>query len=70
MADRWTEREMLTLAAQGLGKVDHLGNRGITQVTSDEIAAMAGTLAAFGLVPIVPGKPLPEKLFVTKESAE
>ncbi len=62
---RWTEIEMLTLAARGLGKVDVEGDRGATRVTLDEITAMAGVLAVFGLVPIPPGGDVPAQLIVT-----
>lgn len=66
MADpaRLTKDELLTRAARGLGKVDQLGQRGITLVTAEEIEAMAGLLALFGLVPIYPGAPAPEELIV------
>lgn len=61
---RWTEREMLELAARGLGKIDRLGERGLTLVGKDELAAMAGVLAALGLVPIPPGAAAPADLFI------
>ncbi|MEO1950699.1 hypothetical protein [Thioclava sp.] len=64
MADRLTNEELLTRAARGLGKVDLLGQRGITLVTAEEIEAMAGLLALFGLVPIYPGAPAPEELII------
>lgn len=57
--DPWTRTEMLTLAARGLGKVDRDGLRGATLVSMEEIAAMAGALATFGLTPIEPGQYLP-----------
>lgn len=52
---RWTTDEMFTLAARGAGKVDMFGQRGATLVSMEEVAAMAGALAAFGLRPIPPG---------------
>ncbi|MCU9850374.1 hypothetical protein OEZ60_20525 [Defluviimonas sp. WL0024] len=52
---RWTEDEMLELAARGVGKVDRDGLRGATLVSMEEIAAMAGALAALGLPAIHPG---------------
>lgn len=56
-------RAMLELAARGLGKVAaYDGPRGVTLVSVDEIAAMAGALLAFGLVPIPPGEEAPETL--------
>ena len=56
---------MLERAARGLGKVDAEGTRGATRVTTDEIEAMAGTLAAFGLVALPPGAPVPGRLIIT-----
>lgn len=56
-------RDMLELAARGLGKVAaYDGPRGVTLVSVDEIAAMAGALLAFGLIPIPPGGKAPEIL--------
>lgn len=56
-------RDMLELAARGLGKVAAWdGVRGVTLVSVDEIAAMAGALLAFGLVPIPPGEAAPDIL--------
>lgn len=52
---RWSLEEMQDLAARGVGKVDQLGLRGATLVSMEEVAAMAGTLAALGLKPIPPG---------------
>lgn len=54
--------EMVALAARGVGKVDALGIRGITLVSMEEIAAMAGLLAAFGLIPVPPGSELADAL--------
>ena len=67
--DRWTERQMLELAARGVGKVDEWGERGLTLISKDEIAAMAGALAALGMVPVKPGSPVPAELFITKGDA-
>ncbi|MDT8856456.1 hypothetical protein RNZ50_15790 [Paracoccaceae bacterium Fryx2] len=55
MSDRWTETDMVTLAARGVGKVDALGPRGATLCSVAEIEAMAGLLAVLGLPPIPPG---------------
>lgn len=61
-------RDMLELAARGLGKVAAWdGVRGVTLVSVDEIAAMAGVLLAFGLVPVPPGATPPETLIHTPE---
>ena len=56
---RLTQQELLLRAARGLGKVDALGHRGVTLVTADEVEAMAGMLAVFGLIPIPPGGSAP-----------
>lgn len=50
-APRWTEDEMLRLAARGLLKVDLLGHRGATLVTCEEVCAMAAVLALSGALP-------------------
>ncbi|WP_457647389.1 hypothetical protein [Profundibacter sp.] len=49
-----TEAEMITLAANGVGKVDYHGKRGITLVTMAEIEAMAALLVCMGLSPTEP----------------
>lgn len=49
--ERWTETEMLHLAARGVLKVDLMGMRGTTLVTCDELAAMAAVLALSGALP-------------------
>jgi hypothetical protein len=48
---RWTEAEMLRLAARGVTKVDLLGDRGTTLCSMDEIAAMAAVIALSGILP-------------------
>ncbi|MCC5966158.1 MAG: hypothetical protein JJU24_08470 [Natronohydrobacter sp.] len=48
---RWSEPEMLRLAARGVLKVDLMGVRGTTLVTCDELAAMAAVLALSGALP-------------------
>lgn len=62
MPPEWTQRQMLEQAARAIGKVDLHGLRGASLVSMDEIIAMATTLASFGLVPILPGDPVPEAL--------
>lgn len=57
---------MLELAARGLGKVDEWGERGLTLISKDEVAAMAGTLAVLGIIPIKPGRTAPANLFISK----
>ena len=49
--ERWSEPEMLRLAARGVLKVDLMGVRGATLVTCDELAAMAAVLAMSGALP-------------------
>lgn len=51
MAERWSEAEMLRLAASGVTKVDLLGHRGTTLVTCEEVAAMAAVIALSGVLP-------------------
>ena len=48
---RWTEDEMISLAASGVAKVDLLGERGTTLCSMAEIAAMAAVLAASSILP-------------------
>jgi hypothetical protein len=68
MADRfahvpaWTEREMLEVASRGLGRVCRDDVRGMTLLSTDEIAAMSLTLLALGLVPTMPGETPPARL--------
>lgn len=61
---RLTQREMLTLASRGLGKVDLWGRRGVTLLSMDEIEAMACVLVALGLVATPPGEDAPEPLII------
>jgi hypothetical protein len=56
---RWTQEQMIELAARGLGKVNALGPRGATLCSIDEIVAMAAMLALLELEPIAPGEPAP-----------
>lgn len=58
----WTEGEMIELAARAVGKVIRDDVRGITLLSVDEIAAMAGTLIALGLIAIMPGEAAPARL--------
>lgn len=59
-ARRWTEAEMIRLAASGVAKVDLLGDRGTTLCSMEEIAAMAAVLAASGVLPPPHRRVLPE----------
>jgi hypothetical protein len=68
MADRfahvetWTEREMLEVASRAVGRVCRDDIRGITTLSIDDIAAMTGTLLAFGLIATPPGETPPAEL--------
>jgi hypothetical protein len=50
-------------ASRALGKIDLYGPRGVTMVSTAEIEAMALLLAAFGLVPTIPGQVAPAQYF-------
>jgi hypothetical protein len=76
MADRfahvetWTEREMLEVASRAVGRVCRDDIRGITTLSVDDIAAMTGTLLAFGLIATPPGETPPaELIFNTRKEA-
>lgn len=57
---RWSQEDMIRLAASGVAKVDLLGERGTTLCSMDEIAAMAAVLAASGVLPPPHERVLPE----------
>ena len=67
-----TQREMLEQASRALGRVIRNDLRGITMLSVDDIAAMAATLIALGLVATLPGETPPEQLIftATKEAAD
>lgn len=72
MADptRFTQEALLLTAARAVGKVDATGERGITMLSIDEIAAMAGVLALFGLRPIPPGATeIPDPLIINPRTS-
>lgn len=58
-------RKMAELAARAVGRIDRDGHRGVTRVSAEEIAAMAGVLVTLGLVPVQPGEKFPETLIIT-----
>lgn len=60
--------DVLARASRALGKIDLWGKRGVTMVSADECEAMALLLAALGLVPTAPGKPLPAAYFLPPNS--
>jgi hypothetical protein len=62
---RWTEREMLEQASRAVGRVCRDDIRGITTLSIDDIAAMTGTLLAFGLIATPPGETPPADLIFT-----
>lgn len=59
MSDRFTQDQMISLAANGVGKVDTWGKRGATLVTIDEVVAMAGLIAAARILPAIPDRIAP-----------
>lgn len=67
-----TQRAMLEQASRALGRVIQQDLRGITMLSVDDIAAMAGTLIALGLIATPPGEAPPERLIftATKEAAD
>jgi hypothetical protein len=69
---RWTEREMLEQASRAVGRVCRDDIRGITTLSIDDIAAMTGTLLAFGLIATPPGETPPADLIfnATKEMTD
>lgn len=72
----FTEREMLEQASRAVGKVCRDDVRAMTLLSIDEIAAMTGTLLAFGLIATPPGEDPPARLIFiaqntqTKEAAD
>lgn len=58
---------MLARASTALGTVDLYGPRGVTMLSTDQIEAMALTLAALGLVPTPPGGSVPTAFFTPVE---
>ena len=67
-----TQRQMMEQASRALGRVIRNDLRGITMLSVDDIAAMAGTLIALGLVATPPGETPPGELIFTarKEAAD
>lgn len=64
---RWTEREMLEQASRAVGRVCRDDLRAITTLSIDDIAAMTGTLLAFGLIATPPGETPPARLIFNPE---
>lgn len=59
--------DTLRAASSAIGKIDLYGRRGLTMVSANEIEAMAVMLAALGIVPTIPGCPVPETLYTPVE---
>ncbi len=55
----FSEPEMIALAASGVTKIDLMGSRGASLVTTDELVAMACIVAASGLIPPIPERTAP-----------
>lgn len=70
MSERFTEPQMITLAARAIGKIDARGSRGIERVTNEEIAAMAATLACLGIPVIPPGSDELPAILATEPQGE
>lgn len=66
----WTEREMLETASRAVGRVIRDDVRGMTGLSIDEIAAMAMTLIALGLIATPPGKSSPANLLMFSQPKE
>lgn len=56
---RFTKDELVQLAANGVTKIDLMGARGATLVTTDELEAMAIMLAASNTLPAYPQRVTP-----------
>lgn len=54
---------ILSRASAALGRVDLHGRRGVTDLSVDQIEAMALLLALLGLIPTLPGEPAPTIFF-------
>lgn len=66
----WTEREMLETASRAVGRVVRDDVRGMTGLSIDEIAAMAMTLIALGLIATPPGETPPATLLMFSQPKE
>lgn len=54
---------ILVRASKAIGKVDLHGKRGVTDLSLDEVEAMALLLAVLGLAPTKPGETPPADFF-------
>ena len=62
-----SDRDILTVAARALGRIDRDGQRALTSLSVNEIEAMAIALVILGLVAIPPGASTPD-ILVTQPS--
>lgn len=60
---------ILQRASAALGRVDLYGRRGVTDLSVDQIEAMALLLALLGLIPTLPGEAAPDVFFTPVEGA-
>lgn len=58
---------ILQRASAALGRIDLHGRRGVTDLSVDQIEAMALLLALLGLIPTLPGKAAPAIFFTPVE---
>jgi hypothetical protein len=71
MTTPWTQRQMMEVASRALGRVLTEDLRGITKLSVDDIAAMAGALIGLGLIATPPGEEPPANLmFTPKKEAD
>lgn len=65
----WSQREMLEIASAAVGTVIRDDLRGITKLSVDQIAAMAMSLVALGLIATPPGETAPATLIYSPKPA-
>lgn len=65
----WTQREMLEVSSRAVGRIIRDDLRGITKVSMDDIAAMAMSLVALGLIATPPGEACPAALIYSPKPA-
>ncbi|MFG5381023.1 hypothetical protein [Yoonia sp. R2-816] len=65
--DRFTQDQIIGLAANAVTKVDLLGERGATLCTQNEIIALTILVAASGCIPPLPERTLPKNPNLTPE---
>jgi hypothetical protein len=65
----WTQRQMFEIASGAVGAVIRDDLRGITKLSVDQIAAMAMSLIALGLIATPPGEAAPATLIYCPKPA-